>query len=150
MDVTDRVVFSEEGRNLRDPFIEYDYTEEVNYIYAGGKGNRGDRTIYQFYDEDRIKASTWNRCEAFVDARGQIKDGLTDAGRSALEEGRPIVRAGGIPVDTPGTAFGYHWDHGYKVRMKYRRQEFDCIVRSTVLNVRDGQESIDARLEYES
>ena len=76
---------------------------------------------------------------------------MRERGRAQLNKGRPVIRAGGIPVDTTGTRFGLHWDHGYKVRMKYRRWEFDCIVRSTMLTMdMDGKERIDTRLEYES
>ena len=148
-DMTARAVFSQEGRNLRDPFIEYDYSEEINYIYAGSPGVFDARRIDQRYDEDRINASAWNRCEGFGDARegGGISYNKL---RALLDETKPNVWAGGIPVDTPSTTFGYHWNHGDKVRMKYRNQEFDCIVRSTVLSMRDGEETIDARLEYES
>jgi len=152
MDVSDRVTFSDEDETLRDGFIEYDYEEEVNYMYAGGQGEEDERTIAQVYDEARINASAWNRCEGFTDARDQDSSAkVADVGDAALEDGKPITRAGGIPVDTAGTAFGLHWNHGDKVRMKYRRREFDCIVRSTVLRMDDqGRETIEARLDYES
>ena len=152
MDVSDRVVFSKEDRNLKDPYIDYDYGSEVNYVYAGGQGEDDERNIQQVYDTDRYLASTWNRCEGFADARNQTTDNaVREAGRQMLDAGRPRIRAGGIPVDTEGTRFGLDWDFGYKVRMKYRRREFDTIVRSVVLRMDGyGEETIQARLEYES
>jgi len=152
MDVSDRVAFSQEDRNLRDPFIQWDYGSEENYIYAAGKGEQDERHVEQVYDADRYGASYWNRCEGFADARNQATDnGVREAGRAALEQGRPKVTAGGVPVDTAACRFGLDWDFGYKVTMKYRNMQFECIVRSVVLGVNDkGAETIDARLEYES
>ena len=152
MDVSDRVVFSQEDRNLVDPFIQYDYGNEVNYIYAGGKGEEDERNVRQVSDATRYGMSQWNRCEGFADARNQNADAsISDAGRSELEAGRPKVRGGGSPQDTEGTRFGLHWNHGDRVRMRYRRLEFDCLIRATVLRMgSNGYETIDARLEYES
>ncbi len=152
MDVSDKVTFSQENRNLKDPFIEYDYSDEITYVYAGGQGEEDEREIQQVYDAARYNISAWNRCEGFADARDQeTANGVREVGRAKLNAGAPKIRAGGIPVDTEGTRFGLHWNFGYKVAMKYRRREFDCIVRSVVLSVdRSGEESINARLEYES
>ena len=151
MDVSDRVVFDQERGNLVDPFLEYDYSEEINYVYAGGQGEGEARNVQQVYDTDRYNASQWNRCEAFADARNQTTDnGVREAGRALMREGRPRRRAGGIPLDTQGTRFGVDWDFGYKVKDRYRGLEFDSIVRSVVLRVDgDGEETIQARLEYE-
>ena len=152
MDVSDRVVFNREDLNLRDPFIEWDHTAEVNYVYAGGPGVEDARIMHQVYNADRYGASHWNRCESFVDARNQSVDAAVwAAGRQGIREGRPRIRAGGVPLDTVGTRFGLDWDFGYRVAMKYRRLQFDCIVRAVVLSMdSSGQETIDARLDYES
>jgi hypothetical protein len=150
MDVSDRVVFDQQRGNLADPFLEYDYSEEVNYVYAGGQGDEDARNIQQVYDADRYNVSQWNRCEAFADARQQTTDdGVREVGRARLMEGRPKRRAGGTPLDSEGTRFGIDWDVGYKVREVYRDEEFDAIVRSVVLTVTPGGEAINARLEYE-
>jgi len=53
-------------------------------------------------------------------------------------------------LDTRGTRFGRDWDFGYKVRAKYRGQEFDAIVRAVTISVdENSKEDIQARLEYE-
>lgn len=151
-DVTDRVVFAEDDRNLLNPFLEYDYSIEENYIYAGGQGEENERYIAQVYDANRYNVSQWGRCEGFADARDQdTDDGAREVGRLRLDEGRPRIRAGGIPVDMEGTRFGLDWDFGDKVRMRFRRREFDCIVRSVILRMgAGGDETIETRLEYES
>lgn len=151
-DVTDRVVFEQEGRNMRDPKLEYDYSEEENYVYAAGQGEGAARNIQQVYDATRYGASIWNRCEGFADARNQTEDnGVVAAGRAALEVGRPRIRFTATPVDTAGTRFGTDWNFGDKVTARYKNIEFDTIIRAVTLSVDgSGKETIQAALEFGS
>jgi hypothetical protein len=149
-DVTGRVVFDQEHGNLKQPYLEIDYEDEVNYVYAGGQGEREDRNIQQVYDATRYGLSQWNRCEAFADARDQGSDnGVREKARALLEEGRPKRRFGGIPVDTKGTRFGKDWDFGYKVRARYWAEEFDAIIRAVTVSLDDSGRKVQARLDYE-
>ena len=150
-DVTSRVIFDQQRGNMRDPKLEYDYSDEENYIYAAGQGEQANRNVQQVYDAARYSASQWARCEGFADARNQGSDnGVREAGRAQLEEGRPKIRASATPVDTAGTRFGRDWDFGYKVRWRYRNVEFDTIIRAVTISVdANGEETIQARLEAE-
>lgn len=151
MDVTDLgVMFDQNLGNLANPFLEYSYEDEENYIYAAGQGQGSAREIQQVYDSDRYNASIWGRCEGFADARNQsTANGVREAGRTILEEGRPQRTFGGAPVDTAGARFGVDWKFGYKVRAYYRNEGFDAIVRAVTISVDDqGNETIQARLEY--
>jgi hypothetical protein len=149
-DVSDTVVFSQESGNLKEPELEIDYTEEENYIYAGGQGEGTERSIQQVYDATRYGLSQWNRCEGFADVSSvKTADAIREAGRNRLEEFRPKIYFSGIPVDTAGTRFGRDWNWGDKVTAKYRNYQFLSIIRSVVISVdSDGAESIQTRLEY--
>lgn len=150
-DVTEKVVFDRDRGNLENPVLEYDYSTEVNYVYAGGQGEGQARNIQQVSDEDRYNISQWNRCEAFADARQQsTNNGVREKGRALLESGRPKRKLSGIPIDTEGTRFGIDWDFGYKVRAIYRDEEFDSIIRSVVIRVTPDEERIQARLDSEA
>lgn len=151
-DVTDRVVFDQQRGNMRNPVLEYDYSEEENYIYAAGQGEGSARDVQQVYDTTRYNASIWNRCEGFADARNQTaSDGVREAGRATLEEGRPRINFSATPVDTAGTRFGIDWDFGYKVRARYKNVELDTIIRAVTLSVDgNGRETIQAMLEFGS
>jgi len=70
-DVSSRVVFDQERGNLKGPFLEYDYTAEVNYIYALGQGQKSNREIQQVADATRYNASKWGRIEDTAEARAQ-------------------------------------------------------------------------------
>ena len=144
-------VFDEQRGNLEDAFLEYDYSGEVNYVYAGGQGEDTDRNIQQVYDSDRYVISQWARCEAFADARNEAtNNGVREAGRALLQGGRPIRRFGGVPVDTGGTRFGVDWDIGDRVTARYGGQEFEAIIRTVSISL-DGKgvETVQARLEWE-
>jgi len=145
------ILFDSARGNLRNPLLDVDYTEEINYVYGAGQDSDDSREIQQAYDAERYNKSIWNRCEATADARDQsAANGVREAARALLEAGRPIYRFGATPIDTPQSVFGIDWDYGYKVRTKYLWFEFDAIIRSVVLGLDgEGNETIQARLEYE-
>lgn len=151
-DHTSRVVFAAIRSNIGDPRLEYDYTEEENYIYAGGQGEEDDRNIQQVSDSDRFGVSQWARIEGFADARNQKPDdGVREAGRDKLNVGRPRIRFSAIPLDVKGTRFMRDWDYGDKVTARFRNIEFDTIIRAVTISVDgDGNESIGARLDFEN
>lgn len=150
-DVSNRVVFSQDRGNLRDPSLTYDYSEEENYIYAGGQGEGADRNIQQVYDSTRYGASIWARCEGFADARNQgANNSVREAGRAKLEEGRPKINFTATLLDTEGTRFGRDWDYGYKVKTKYKNVEFTSIIRAVSISVDANGEKIEAKAEYQS
>lgn len=150
-DVSDKVTFDQSRGNMKEPFLEYDFTEEENYVYAGGQGEGALRNVQQVYDADRYNVSIYGRCEGFADARQQASDdGVTDVANTALDDGRPRIRFGAQPVDTAGTRFGIDWNFGDKVQAKYLNQQFYCIIRGAALSVDDSGEDISTRLDYEA
>lgn len=148
-DVSDRVIFSQDRGNLQDPSLTYDYSEEENYIYAGGQGEEENRNVQQVYDSTRYATSIWNRCEGFADARNQTTDnGVREAGRARLEEGRPKINFSASLLDTEGTRFGLDWDYGYMVKTRYKNIEFSSIVRAVTISVDSNGEKIQAKADY--
>lgn len=150
-DVSTQVTFSQEEGNLKNPSLEYDYSNEANYVYAGGQGEGSSRNIQQSGDSSRYNISQWNRCEAFIDARDQTSnDGVLDAADRTLTEGKPRIHFTGEPVDTEGTRFGVDWNFGDKVRTSYANIQFDSIIRNVTINVdNSGMETVNARLDFE-
>lgn len=150
-DVSDRVVFDQQRGNMRNPRLTYDYTTEENYIYAAGQEQGAARNVQQVYDSARYGASVWNRCEGFADARNQAADnGVREAGRARLEEGRPKVTFTATPVDIEGTRFGRDWNFGDKVTARYRNVEFGTIIRAVTIAVdENGKEQIQAKLDFQ-
>jgi len=147
---TTGLIFDQERGNLSDAYLEYDYTDEVNYVYAGGAGIAAVQDVQQVYDATRYVASQWARCEGYVDARTQAEsNGVREVGRTALENGKPVRRFGGTPLDVQGCRFGRDWNWGDKCRARYRGAEFNAIIEAVVIGVDDkAQEKIQAKLAY--
>jgi hypothetical protein len=150
-DVSDRVTFDQADGNMKEPKLRYNYRDEVNYVYATGPGEESDRNVQQVYDATRYGQSIWGRCEVEADARNQPDDNnaIQAVGNDRLSEGRPRVSFTAQPVDTEGTRFGIDWDFGYQVGAKYLNRQFKTIIRAVTISLREGQEEIRARLDYE-
>lgn len=141
--------FDQERGTFEAAFLEYDYTDEENYVYGLGQGEGADREVQQVYDAARINRSIWGRREGTVNASAtKPADGVREAARARLEQSRPIRKVGGSVVDLPWFAFGKDWGLGDLVRAKYRGIEFDAVVEIVqgALNG-EGEETITARLE---
>lgn len=149
-DVSDRVIFDLQRGNMQNPSLSYDYTDETNYIYAAGQGEAAERNIQQVYDSERYGSSKWGRIEGFADARNQkTDDGVREAGRNKLNDGRPRIKFTATPVDTAGTRYGIGWNFGDIVTSKYKNREFKSMIRAVSISVVDNKETVSARLEYE-
>ena len=144
------VTFSAEDGTLANWALGYDYSEEENYIYGLGSSVEDSRIIKQVYDEARYKASYWARCEGTRDARNQdTDDGVEDAAYEELSEGRPRITLSGKPVSTFKQTFGRHYDVGDRVIAKAKSKQFDALVWSAAVGVReDGAAFENVRLEY--
>lgn len=157
-DVTSQFVFNEESGSLASAYYEEDWTEEVNYVYAGGQGSGPARTIEQVYDATRYGASRWARREGFLDGADIADTSLEDTGNVLLQQRDGIVRAGGVPVDTDKVLFGRDWYFGDKVRVRVRKSdisneyaEFDAIVWAAAIGVDgSGNEIREVKFTYES
>jgi hypothetical protein len=144
------VLFDQARGNMRDPFYEVDYSQEINYAYGRGQGEEEDALIQEAGDAARYRASKWAFSEGVANGRsGSTAEAVLADARAALRLGRPRQRFGAQVVDTQGVQFGRDWGWGYRVRARYR-QEYVCLVRTVALSVADNnEEQIDARLEWE-
>jgi hypothetical protein len=149
-DLTDRMVFDQERGNLKNPSLEFDWSEEENYIYGLGAGVDSTQAIEQACDASRYGLSIWNRCEGTADARDQEElNGVQAIAQAAVDRGRPLRHFTGNPQDVRGTRFGIDWNFGDKVKARYRGYDFDAIIRSVVVSVKAGKETVSAKIEWE-
>lgn len=146
------VVFSLQRGNLLNPSLTYDYSNEANYIYAGGKGQEDQRNIQEASDAVSIGRSPFGRKEKFVSAISGVLDNSDDQvlakAKDALEKSRARVNFSGTIISTAQTAYGRDWFHGDKVSVDYAGFQFDTIIRAVAVSVDgDGRETIQARVE---
>ena len=149
--VSDRVVFSQENKSLTVPRLLIDYRDSVNYAYGVGQGDGTDAEVQQVSDAKLYGASIWARREGYAYAGGEEEgNGVREAARALVAEGRPDRTFSAKTVDRDGTRLGRDYGWGDKVRAKAFGLEFDCILRKTVIFIdQDAKERIDQRLEFE-
>lgn len=147
--VENPVLFSKEWGNLTSPILEEDYTDEWNYVYAGGQGEGADRVIEEQEDSKRIGASIWNRREKFSDARDLgTSDKVAYRARQKLDEGKPVKRFTCSLLDTPQARYGLDWGFGDRVVVSYRSKQFDGAIQALRMTLdREGNENIDVKME---
>ena len=145
------IVFSLDRGNIVDPVLEDDFEDEVDYVYGGGQGEGAARDIQEVRDLDRINKSTWNRREAFRDARHEsTAAGTSDEAEARLTEGIPKRRFSCFLLSTENARYGKDWDFGDRVTVEYLKNQFDGLIRAVNVSVdQDGRETVEGRLEIE-
>lgn len=146
------VVFSLERGNLLAPQLTYDYSNEANYIYAGGKGQEDQRNVQEASDAASIGRSPFARKEKFVSAISGVLDNSDEQvlakAKDALEKSRARVNLTGTIISTASLAYGKDWFFGDKVTIDYAGFQFDTIIRAVSVAVDgDGRETVTARVE---
>jgi hypothetical protein len=139
--------------NLENGYLEYDFSDEINYAYVLGQGEEAARETYEVSDTTRIGESIYNRCEGAVDARNvEAGDtgGLIGEGSTYLDENKPTLKFGGDIVETPDFRYGLHWFQGDRVTAEYGGIQIDAMIKTVAISKNsNGQEKISAWLEVE-
>ncbi len=143
------VLLGLEYGNLRAPRVEWDYTDERTYVYAGGQGQGTAREIVEVEDTVRSGRSLFGRREAFADARNDAStNAATAAGNAALANARPKLRFSASIIENANTRYGIEWGWGDKLSAVYQGQQYDAMVRMVHVSVdQNGKETIEAKLE---
>jgi hypothetical protein len=141
------LVFGKEYGNLSNPLLEYDYVNEVNYIYAGGQEEGSEREVVEVEDATAIGRSVWNRREAFVDCRDlSTTASITDRANAELQKRRAKLRFSADLNETDNMRYGIEWNWGDKVVATYRGKQLEGIIKAVSFS---GKNKISARLEVE-
>jgi len=145
------LVFSRNWGNLQNVRVEADYSEEINYVYAGGQEEAEAREIVEVEDAQRVAQSTFNRREAFRDARNeQTTAGVTNRGNERLAQGRARLRFQGDLLDTNQARFQEKWNFGDAPVAEHRGVYYSGMVQMLDIVVDEsGNEFINARLNVD-
>ncbi len=144
------LIFAPEYRNLGDPELVYDYSEEYSYVYAGGQDTEAARDIQVAYTLARIGRSPFSRIEHWHDARQIVKGALTalrDEAETSLLEGVPRRTFTGKALEIPGCRYGLHYFFGDRVTGQYGEDVFDCRVDVVHNTISNGKEDLDIVLK---
>ena len=142
---------SVENDGLTEPVLAYAYADEINYIYAGGKGEGSLRVIQEASDAVRLAASALNRSEYFYDARNGSDDpaDLLSEAEEQLAERRPRVMFDAVLHENRNLLYGIHYNWGDIVTAQYQGMVFDCHVDIVNVRVGGGEETVTAKIHGE-
>lgn len=143
-------VLAETWGNMDNAEIEYDYTNELTVVYAGGQGEEADRVVETRTDATRLAASAWNRIEGWVDARNAATTAaVQSAGDAALAEARPRLRITGRLMDVKGSLYGKDWYIGDRVKVRIDNQEYSALIRTVHVSRVASTDTVDASVEID-
>lgn len=141
------VVFSRQWGNLGQAVLDWDRSEEQNYIYVSEPGDPMLADIVPVYNEQAVGRSPYNRMEGWSQAEGADTE---ETGNEALEKYRPKLRFEGELKDTPAVAYGRHWQFGDVVDIEFRGWSFPAMVSAYHLTVdEEGEEHLRVFAEVE-
>lgn len=147
---TDRsstVIFAVERGNMAHPELLIDRSAEITAVLVGGQGEGTARATVWRTAATRIADSTWNRREAFVDAKNESGSALNDKGDARLEEGRPKNQLTFDVVQTPGCLYGKHYFLGDLVKARFVGVEATKKVTEVQITVDEHGEHISVGTE---
>jgi hypothetical protein len=148
---SDALLVSEQNGALSDASLTYDFVNEENYVYCGGKGEGIDRVLAEVENTLRSSSTVLNRKELFRDARNTEEySRVQDEAKNALNENRPKVIFDGTLVDTNGIVYGVNYNYGDIIIGQYNNVSMDCHVNAVHITVESGKETIDIKLRGET
>lgn len=146
------VYFGKNWGNLQVPEYIIDYSDEINYVYAGGSGKGTARTVREVSTTSAINASQWNRREGFTQntTAESSAAALDAAGYDYLNKHRVVRKFSGTLLDTPRYRYGIDWGFGDRVTCEYQGMQFDALINLVQFSIDgNGQETITAQVKVD-
>lgn len=149
LDRRSQITFGVEYGNLDNPVMSELWGDEVNYAVAGGPGEETARALSSAEDTARSGVSIFGKSEGFVNATQETTTtGLTNAARTAVNNGRPKRSFSAAIINAPQSLYGVHWGYGDYITATYDGETFSAQIKAVTVSVDDsGRETIDARIE---
>jgi hypothetical protein len=144
------VLLSPEMGNLGETELTQDWSEEITFCAAGGKGENSERLFASAQDNTRIALSPFGWREYFQDAtQYDSTTGLAAEADAVVRNGRARQVFKGRVLDTRDTQYGVHWGWGDYVTAQAFGKLIDCRIDAITISVQPGAnfESIDAWLK---
>lgn len=141
------IVFSDGAGTLVEAEREYDHHDEITYVYGVRQGDPYGTFASDSGDTTRLKTSSLNRREAFVEVPEGFTTITADELLPTLAEGRPRLRFRANLQDLPGLRYGLQWNNGDIVSATFGGITNDYRIDSVTVTVEGGRETIDASLE---
>lgn len=141
------ILISPEVGNVQSVKLDEDYSSEINYVYAGGRGENLDREIVEVSNDVRIGASAVNRMEGFFDGRNfDTTSRLTAAGKRRLSEGAQLITFDAELSENDNFRAGRDFSPGDLLTVSYEGER-DVFVRGVEIRIEPNSENTQVKLE---
>jgi len=147
-DRTSSVILSDKTCTLQEPELTLSWKKTATRVYAGGKGEDGARPV-AIADDPAVGTSPnpWFLREKWHNAGNAEDPAAIQAEADAQLAGcAPHEQLTGKIPDTEGLKYGCDYFCGDLVRAEAKGREFNVHVESVSITMRNGEESIDARV----
>lgn len=132
------------GEGLRSLQVEYDYTNEANYIYCGGSGEDSNRVVVEIFDNTAIGNSAIARRELFVNQSDTADtDALNAAAYTALQASTAKKT---YTAQFDGTYYGNKFQFGDKLYADFAGEVVTARVDAISVSVERGANKIAGQL----
>lgn len=140
------------GAGLTDYEIDHDFTNEINFVYAGGAGQESVRIVASGADTTRVNMTPLNRRESFVNySNSNVTSVLQGAALSKVREGNPRKVYTANFESMPGAVYGVHWGWGDKLPVDFGDGDVvNSRIDAITVTFQGGKESIRGQLRAET
>jgi hypothetical protein len=129
---------SVQTRTLSNVKVVWDWSAEVNAVYAGGRGEQSDRVVERAVDAARAGQSVLGWTEEFNYSNGETSPTVTADAEARLAQGRSRVTITGNYQDSTSVLFGHDVNYGDLVPCSAYGIDFTARLDTVSLAVEQG------------
>jgi len=139
--------FSDVLGSIVDTDTVWDYSAEVNYLYAKSKGEGALTVTQEASNASRVTASPYNRIEGLLSSMASEEPAdLIDDMNQELQRLKPLVQVSGKLIDTNQIRYGIDYNFGDYLPIEAEGQRYNIHVKAIHVTVgQGGEEVIDNR-----
>jgi hypothetical protein len=144
------VILSLDFANVGDITRNWNYREEVNYVWCGyGTGTGTAKKTKQASDAARIGQSPFNQCEGFTTSNSSSSSTVTSVANAAVRAGRPRQLFSASIINTANAVYGREFGFGDYVTAVFQGEQVNCRVNAVEIRLNDKDEEVNIRLGEE-
>ncbi|MBN9393090.1 MAG: hypothetical protein J0I20_33970 [Chloroflexi bacterium] len=132
--------------NFGSAQFEFDYNNEINFVYCGGQDTGTSRKVATSANVARWTLGPFSRRETFEDARqSDTLAQVQDSADAALRAGKGNIVFSGQLIETPFNRYGIDYNFGDILPCQFLGKLNNCRLNQLAVNV-EGKEEIQVQL----
>jgi hypothetical protein len=141
------IILDQNAGNLGATQVEYDFTNEVNFVYCGGQDTGIDRAIATSSNQSRFTLSPFSRREIFTDARqSDTVAQVQDSADADLRAGKGHIIFTSQIIENPSNRYGIEYNFGDIFPCQFLNRTTNCRLDKIEVNLEGAVETIRVNL----